>query len=556
MKKAARIFNVPVMTLRDRVLGRIDPNCQTTGSPSLFDCDQERKLVDHFKKMASFGYGYTRQECCDIATDFAIELGVRAKTKPLTLKWFRGFIKRWPELKVQKPRGLEQTRAKCTSKEKVAEYMTNLQAVLESNNLMDKPHLIFNVDEKGISVDHKPPHVVSSSDTRPPAVTSGKGQTVTIIGGGSASGMQIPPFFVFPGKRMNPDLLQGASPGASGTVSETGWSNSAIFRQYLEDHFCKFIPTHADQKILLLMDGHKSHVSVFLSEWALSKGILLFVLPAHTSHALQTLDVSCYGPFERMYHNHCHKLIRRTGGAITKYNLCEIACKVYIRALSAENLQSGFKRTGVFPFNPSIIPLDLLLPAEVFHGENDNDISSSQSTVEGGVQIDMLDMKEMELKKTKSNNQSKSRDTMSKVVAGKALCDDVVEQMKSHEQRHKPVTKDQTHKKLSNKENVKPSKAVPKPKSPKPGPSAVNLLSDTDVSSDEEYDDSELCCVCKRHQPIEIARSVSLMFVKWVQCDGMRRGMPCKHWTHLGFCTTQKVIRKGVQFFCIHCQEE
>ncbi|KAH3706476.1 hypothetical protein DPMN_065863 [Dreissena polymorpha] len=90
------------------------------------------------------------------------------------------------------------------------------------------------------------------------------------------------------------------------------------------------------------------------------------------------------------------KRIRRTGGAITRYNICEVACKVYIKSLSVENLQSGFKRTGVFPFDPSVIPLHLLLPAEVFH-VNDNEIFSSQSTVEGSGQHDLLDTTEMEL---------------------------------------------------------------------------------------------------------------------------------------------------------------
>ncbi|KAH3800094.1 hypothetical protein DPMN_153719 [Dreissena polymorpha] len=50
--------------------------------------------------MADFGYGYTRQECVDIASDYAIQIGKRSKDKPLTIKWFRGFIKRWPELKI------------------------------------------------------------------------------------------------------------------------------------------------------------------------------------------------------------------------------------------------------------------------------------------------------------------------------------------------------------------------------------------------------------------------------------------------------------------------
>jgi hypothetical protein len=40
---------------------------------------------------------------------------------------------------------------------------------------------------------------------------------------------------------MRSELLEGATPGASGTVSETGWSNSTVFRKYLEEHFMKYV---------------------------------------------------------------------------------------------------------------------------------------------------------------------------------------------------------------------------------------------------------------------------------------------------------------------------
>lgn len=76
-------------------------------------------------------------------------------------------------------------------------------------------------------------------------------------------------------------LLEGGSPGTSGTVSESGWSNGVMFQDYLENHFLKFIPGGKDEKILLLLDGHKSHVSVHLSEWAQENNIF-FILPVHT----------------------------------------------------------------------------------------------------------------------------------------------------------------------------------------------------------------------------------------------------------------------------------
>lgn len=97
--------------------------------------------------------------------------------------------------------------------------------MLTKYSLKDKPHLIFNVDEKGITQCHTPPSVVAGKDFHPPAVTSGRSSTTTIIGCGSASGMAVPPYFVFPVKKLRPDLLNGATPEADGTVTETGWSN-------------------------------------------------------------------------------------------------------------------------------------------------------------------------------------------------------------------------------------------------------------------------------------------------------------------------------------------
>ena len=301
VRRASIIYKVPETTLRDRFLGNVHPDTTAAGKSPLFTNFEEAKLVDHFKTMASFGYGYSRQECVDIASDYAVVLGKRSKDTPLTMKWMRGFLSRWPEIRVLKPRSLEHVRAKMASESVVNGYFQNLKHTLETHELIDKPHLIFNVDEKGLSVDHKPPHVVSSSLYCPSAVTSGKGQTVTILGCGSATGQAIPPYFIFPGKRMRPELLTGSSPGATGTVSESGWSNGVIFRDYLENHFLKYVPGRSNQKILLIVDGHKSHVTVGLSEWAQQMGIVLFILPAHCSHILQPLDVACYGPFQQIY---------------------------------------------------------------------------------------------------------------------------------------------------------------------------------------------------------------------------------------------------------------
>ena len=47
---------------------------------------------------------------------------------------------------------------------------------------------------------------------------------------------EIPiPNSFFKGKRFNPDLMKGASPGSNCAMSESGWSNGQIFKEYLEN---------------------------------------------------------------------------------------------------------------------------------------------------------------------------------------------------------------------------------------------------------------------------------------------------------------------------------
>ena len=79
----------------------------------------------------------------------------------------------------------------------------------------------------------------------------------TLIDCVNGVGQQVPPFFVFPGARMIDSLLEGASPGAAGTVSETGWSNTEIFSDYMKNHLLKFLPPRSDDSPVLIYSAKK-----------------------------------------------------------------------------------------------------------------------------------------------------------------------------------------------------------------------------------------------------------------------------------------------------------
>ena len=126
--------------------------------------------------------------------------------------------------------------------------------------------MIYNIDEKGVVQNHTPPAVVAGTYFHPPSVVSKKGQTTTMIECGSASGVAVPPLLSLWENSLF--LMKNSSPGADGMMSDSGLVNTNIFRYYMQHHLTKFLPQRdSEQHLLIILDGRKSHISLYLVEW-------------------------------------------------------------------------------------------------------------------------------------------------------------------------------------------------------------------------------------------------------------------------------------------------
>ena len=72
VRRASIQYSVPMQTLRDPVLEKIPPETVTAGRVPVLSLDEEERIVYHLKTVALLGYGYTRQEVVDLASDFAV----------------------------------------------------------------------------------------------------------------------------------------------------------------------------------------------------------------------------------------------------------------------------------------------------------------------------------------------------------------------------------------------------------------------------------------------------------------------------------------------------
>ena len=133
----------------------------------------------------------------------------------------------------------------------------------------------------------------------------------------------------------------------------------------------------------MLYDGHRSHISLTLTEWAKAHNVVLFVLPPHTSHLTQPLDVRVFRPFKAMYNKECQTSMNKNPGlTITRYQVAELTAKPYLKSQNPENLAAAFRKTGIYPFDNKVISDSQVAPAVIYPTEQKHQTSDNSNNVQ------------------------------------------------------------------------------------------------------------------------------------------------------------------------------
>jgi hypothetical protein len=82
--------------------------------------------------------------------------------------------------------------------------------------------------------------------------------------------------------------------------------------------------------------------------------------PLHISYILQLLDVSYFGALKTAYSRLITDLVRRSIFYINKADFLLIYCQAYRSIFLESTIKNSFKATGLVPFNPETILLELI----------------------------------------------------------------------------------------------------------------------------------------------------------------------------------------------------
>ncbi|XP_050562232.1 jerky protein homolog-like [Spodoptera frugiperda] len=325
----------------------------------VFNEVQERELSKYLIRCADIYFGLPKKEVRKLAYELVVKYNLsRPKTwddnELAGEEWFRMFMRRNPELSLRAAQATSLSRATSFNKTNVDSFYDNLATVMDRHKF--EPQDIYNADETGITTVQKPDRVVARRGAHQVgSVTSAeRGTLVTVAFAANAIGNVIPPFFVFPRVRYQEHFIRDGPPGCAGAANPSGWMQDETFMHFLE-HFKKHTNVSLSHKVLLLLDNHSSHVHINALDFCKNNGIILLSFPPHCSHRLQPLDRSAYGPLKKAVNLACDAWMRNhPGRTMSIYDIPGIVASAMPVALTASNIQAGFRKTGTYPYNRNL----------------------------------------------------------------------------------------------------------------------------------------------------------------------------------------------------------
>ncbi|XP_055910788.1 uncharacterized protein LOC129945153 [Eupeodes corollae] len=380
IRKVAERYGLSKSMLHKRIQ-KSDPLCIEIKSASykytskytnnqVFTNEEEGLLEEYILHCSRLQYGLSFHQIRRLSFDYATKLERQTPepwqdNKIAGVDWMQAFMKRHPTLSLRKPENTSIARNMSFNETNVKSFFKNLIEVQTKWNFTAEQ--IVNVDESGISTVLQAPRIVARTGCKQvgQAVSGERGEQVTFVGIVKADGNAIPPVYIFPRVFFKESFLVGSPEDSLGLAVQSGWMNSESFVKVAQ-HIKKYTHASKEKPVLVLLDNHETHCSIELVVYFRQNGLVLLTFPPHTTHRLQPLDVSVFGPFKsRLRATFNTWSAKHLGKAISISDIAGLSCEPYQEAFSRKNILSGFKKSECFPLNENIFSDDEFLPASV-----------------------------------------------------------------------------------------------------------------------------------------------------------------------------------------------
>jgi outer membrane biosynthesis protein TonB len=325
--------------------------------PSLLTSVEEELFVQWMQREVNMNAPITPEEAKDQARLIMQQRTGVVYTGSLR-HWYSAFRVRHPELTERVAEIMPSSRLNAEQKDgNIAHFFTLLARFRHLT-----PSQIYAADETGLDGDGSRRQKVIVPTNTPRVYKKGSSyrEHTSILHMANALGESVPPVFIFKAKKkVDANIVQQmaefAPEGLYG-VQENGYFtsiNTSAILQHLDKH------SASPRPLLLIMDGAGGHLDAESAKLAISLGIDILLLPSHTTHILQVADVAVFRPFKEAWKGQCAKRRRekrlstaRGHCGIHQTDIVPMAMTAWAAAMTSSNVTSGFRRTGIFPYDP------------------------------------------------------------------------------------------------------------------------------------------------------------------------------------------------------------
>ena len=245
--------------------------------------------------------------------------------------------------------------------------------------IITKPGRIVSFDESHITLDQMDSSksaqeriVCRKGDTGECLSNKERGGDATVVGGSTAAGDRLPPMFIFPTTTWPPSWTDGApesslvDPATNKFRQATFWGNKKggmtfeLGLRYLQNNVAPCFPDMSpDNPVVIICDGHGSHVTLEVVEYCRRVGFVLCLRPPHTSTISQGEDTTNFPFMKAEFRMQKHRVLSSLldVGKLPKLRWSDLMACIktpYMMSFSRERNLKAWSVIGVVPFTRKV----------------------------------------------------------------------------------------------------------------------------------------------------------------------------------------------------------
>jgi hypothetical protein len=356
LRDVARNHNVDHVTLWRRFKGNLSKETVYGPAPVL-TAEVETHIATALQFLCVAGMAMTMVLFIALLKRIAAAFGINTKVSRGLVD---GFFHRHPELHKKRGEILEESRAVYFSQERVEDYFARLKTVVDGVH----PSKIWNMDECGIEVENLKDRgkVITWMGMKGRLPRHPDRSHITVVACANAEGKMTMPLLIYKGKKI-PVKVTSAYPEAHYAASDSGFINSGIYVEWV-----KIFIKESGGNCVLIADQHISRFDPEAINLMLEANVKLLLMPPHCTHHLQPADVSFFGAFKGAL-----IAAMAVAGALSTHFTISGSIKTALAAATVyrtdahgytnNNWTSGFRKCGIFPYNPAAIDPIEYVPA-------------------------------------------------------------------------------------------------------------------------------------------------------------------------------------------------